>query len=222
MLEVKTIPVSIAGSDHITNCYIAYDTTTNEGILIDPGDEADKILDLLDNYHIKIQYIVITHGHADHMGALEEVVKKLKVKIVVHSFDKNALLYQAENYTQDLGLNYQNIDEANLIIVEDNQILKIGNISFQIVYTPGHTKGGICLFEEESKSLFTGDTLFSDCYGRCDLYQGNLEDMTSSLNRLFKLSSSVQIYPGHGPSTTIENAKKHVKLLYALKGRKLE
>lgn len=218
MLNIKKIEVDISGTGHITNSYLVY-TDEGKGILIDPGDEAQKIISEIKELNLEIPYIVITHAHADHIGALEEILDFSKnTKVIVHNLDYDALVGKAENYNEMLGVKRQYLDAFNIVKVEDGTVIKLDEYEFEIIHTPGHTKGCICIYEKETDSLFTGDTIFHNCYGRCDLYGGDLNEMAKSLRNVFSKFSDITIYPGHDDICNIEIAKKKIRILMSFKG----
>lgn len=217
MLEIEKIEVDVANAGHITNCYLVFDET-KKAILIDPGYDAYRILSKLKEKKVTLQYILLTHGHADHMGALKEIEEATRVPILISPKEKDMVLEKIENYAAYLGVERQNISEDCLQTVQDEESVLIGNHVGKILYTPGHSAGSICLFFEKEQILFTGDTVFSDCYGRCDLLGGSKEEMILSLRKVFKLGEEIKIFPGHGEITTLKKAKKYIKMLFALKG----
>lgn len=217
MVNVEKIEIDVANQGHITNTYLIYDDENN-AILIDPADNSGKIIDVITRKKVSIKYVVITHAHGDHIGALEEIVNFTHAKILVHTLDKEALINRAENYCEMLGVKEQNINENDILEVNDKDNFKIGNIDIEIIHTPGHTAGSICILEKNSNMLFTGDTIFCDCYGRTDLYSGNFSDMVKSIKKLFDRFSDIIIYPGHDKNVNIESTKKRIRLLIAMKG----
>lgn len=180
-----------------TNCYIVEDEKSKEAIVIDPGDEAEKILNFLAIHPLKVRYIVITHGHWDHVGANWELKEKTKALILIHELDVPML-------------SITNSPKADRYLVDKDRI-DIGDLSFSVLHTPGHTPGGICLYNEKEKVLFSGDTLFAGTCGRTDLPYSSEREMEKSLKKLLKLPAETKVYPGHGPSTTIGNEKSLVK-----------
>ena len=220
MVNICKIGVDIKNSGHITNCYIVYDEN-NDGVVIDPGDEAEKIIEEIKNRKCNVKYIVITHAHADHMGALAKVHKETGAKIVVYINDLEALLDKQENYSEKFNIEKQGILEKDVLLVKDKDVLNVGNLKFEIIHTPGHTAGSMCILEVTNNKLFTGDTIFEDCYGRCDLYSGDFECMIESLRKIFNRFDDIMIYPGHGEEVNLTRAKKYIKMLLALKKRRL-
>lgn len=176
---IKTIKV---GSLQ-TNCYIIIDKKSSEAIVIDPGDEADKIIPELEG--LKVKYIVLTHGHPDHFGAIDDIKEKTGAPILAHPAD-NWFFPPDEK-----------LEEGDEIIV--------GNIILKVFYTPGHTEGGICLYTQGH--LFAGDTLFKQWHGRVDLPGGSMSKMKKSLERLATLPDDTKVYPGHDEFTTIGQEK---------------
>ena len=190
-----------------TNCYIVEDEESRETMVIDPGGEADKIIDMLDTLGIdKLKYIYLTHCHGDHFGAILEVKAKKGGKVLIHRDDAEGL------YNPEISLTYY-IGMADIELeadsrVDDNDLIHLGNLEFKVIYTPGHTRGGTCLYIESEKCLFSGDTLFRGTWGRTDVPTGSIEDIMDSItNKLMKLPGETIVYPGHGLSTRIEDEK---------------
>lgn len=220
MINIDKIEVNVGYAGHITNCYLVYDEN-NDGIVIDPGYEADKIINEIRNKKCNVKYIVITHAHADHMGALKKVQEYTNAKVLVHIKDLEALLDKQENYAEMLNVEKQNISEDVVKTVKDEDLIIAGNLKFEVIHTPGHTAGCICLLEKNGNKLFTGDTIFKDSYGRCDLYSGDFEAMVESLRKVFARFEDIMIYPGHGENVNLIRAKKYIKMLMAMKNRKI-
>lgn len=205
---------------HITNTYLVYDECQGkkEGILIDPADNAQKIINEIEKNKVNVKYIVVTHAHGDHIGALEKLIGYTKAKVLIHFSDKEALTNIDNNYSEMLGVEKQHINNEDIIEVKDGDKFTLLSMQFEIIHTPGHTLGSICIYENTTNSLFTGDTVFCDCYGRCDLYSGDFSNMVSSLRKLFNRFEDVMIYPGHDKEVKIDSAKRKIRLLVALKG----
>lgn len=214
---IEKIELDVANRGHITNSYLVYDKN-NIGILIDPAYNPKKIISKIVELGINIECIIITHAHADHIGALEEVQKFTKARIFVFKDDFDSLIGKSKNYYDVLGVEKQNLDISTIKVLDAEKTLKVGDNSFEIIHTKGHTKGSICIFYKEENVLFTGDTIFANCYGRCDLYGGSIKEMKESLKKIFSRFKDITIYPGHGASTNIEEAKKYIRLLFAING----
>ena len=186
-----------------TNCYIVEDEESRETMVIDPGGEADKIIDMLDTLGIdKLKYIYLTHCHGDHFGAILEVKAKKGGKVLIHREDAEGL------YNPEISLTYY-IGMADIELeadsrVDEGDIIHLGNLEFKVIHTPGHTKGGTCLYCKEEGLLFSGDTLFKGTWGRTDLPTSSFPDIIASItNKLTILPDDTIVYPGHGRMTTI-------------------
>lgn len=217
MINIENIKVDVAGRGHITNSYIIYDDVEKEAVLIDPGYEHEKIINTNVRIGTKIKYIVLTHAHGDHMGALKEVYEYAKCPVLVHENDYDMLIGKVESYSKFQGVALQDLSKCEIVKVRDGFTFRVGSLNFEVIHTPGHTSGGICLLEKTSASLFTGDTIFYDCYGRCDLATASFDEMVNSIKKIFNRFEHIIIYPGHGKSTNIDNAKKYIRLLLKMK-----
>ena len=185
-----------------TNCYIVKDEKTKETIVIDPGGEVDKIAEMLDAIDSNVKYIVLTHCHADHMSGVQELKSKYGGMILIHIEDEPGLKDPSVNLSDYIGIGNVTIEADSRI--NDNDLLHIGDIEFKVIHTPGHTKGGICLYQEEQKILFSGDTIFRGTWGRTDLPTGSFEAIINSITyRIMTLPEDTIIYPGHGKSTMV-------------------
>jgi glyoxylase-like metal-dependent hydrolase (beta-lactamase superfamily II) len=182
-----------------SNCYIVGSETTKEGIIIDPADEAERILQSVKELGFKIKLIVLTHGHPDHIGALKEIKEATEAEIAVHTDDADSL--QQSFLGSLFGLVYP-VPPPPDRLLEGGDSIDIGNLHFSVLHTPGHTLGGICLLGHGI--LFSGDTLFNYGIGRYDLPGGDYSQLMDSLqNKLMGLPDETIVYPGHGPETTI-------------------
>jgi hydroxyacylglutathione hydrolase len=181
-----------------TNCYIAGDETTKQGIIIDPGDEPGTIMAAVSRLGLKIETIVLTHGHPDHTAALADVKKETGAKIAIHADDADIL--KDRMLSAFLGMPHKAMPLPDRLL-EDGDIISTGRLNFTVIHTPGHTPGGICLYGEGV--LFSGDTLFQEGIGRADL-GGDYDELINSIRRkLMTLDDKIVVYPGHGPQTTI-------------------
>ena len=186
------------------NTYILLDEASNEGIVVDPGCYPPAMKTMLATFS-KLKYIVLTHGHGDHIAAIDELREDYPDAIVVAGVRERDLLNDSENNGSKQFASHLIQLEANLY-VKDGDTLKLGETEYQFIETPGHTSGGICMYGDQT--IFTGDTLFFHSIGRTDFYSGNPTEMKSSLARLMTLPDDTVVYPGHGLSTTIGNEKK--------------
>ena len=189
-----------------TNCYIVQDDNTKETMVIDPAGDVDKIIEMLDILQSKLKYIYLTHCHGDHIGGVQELKQKYGGQIVIHRNDAESLLDVNKNlstYTNIKGMAF----EADAR-VDDNDLIHLGELQFKVIHTPGHTCGGSCIYCEEEKLLFSGDTLFRGTWGRTDVPTGDFEDIITSITKkLMVLPDDIIVYPGHGKSTMIREEK---------------
>lgn len=202
---LKRIKVLTELNDY-TNCYIVQDEKSKETMVIDPGGEVEKIVEMLDIIEAKVKYIYLTHCHADHAGGVNKLKKIKGGKVLIHRFDAEGLSNDAICLGTYIGMEPISLEADSRI--DDNDIIHIGNIEFEVIHTPGHTKGGTCLYCKEENLLFSGDTLFRGTWGRTDLPTGSFEDIINSImKKLMVLPDETICYPGHGKSTKIFEEK---------------
>jgi hydroxyacylglutathione hydrolase len=183
------------------NCYIVSDDTTLEALIIDPGDEPEKIIEYIDKAGLTPLCILFTHAHYDHVCAAKELYERYKAVIVMH--EREALTYETTKQ-QCISWGYEPDDfPAAGRTVKDSDVISLGNLSFQVIHTPGHTPGSICLHGEHV--LFTGDTLFKGSVGRTDLPGGDSVLLMRSLKRLVLLSPETRLLCGHSEETSLAN-----------------
>lgn len=184
------------------NCYIIYDEQSLEGIIVDPGDEAGRILETVHNLNLIIKYIVNTHGHADHIGANKELGEKLQAKLAIHADDAAMLTDPQLNLSVAGYMGRIIISQPADILLHEKDIISFGNCRFKVIHTPGHTPGGICLVGEGI--VISGDSLFAGSIGRTDFPTGSLTDLVSSLKeKIMTLDPAMQVFPGHGGTSVI-------------------
>ncbi len=181
------------------NCYIIGDKNSSFGAVIDPGGDPEGILRECESLGLNIKYIILTHGHGDHIGGVWDIKIKTGANILMHKGDE----YLLKGGNSELMPILRNLKPFEVDkYIEQNQVIKLGELEILIIETPGHTPGGVTL--KINDKLFTGDTLFRGSIGRTDFEFGSFEEIIHSINnRLMILGDDVIVYPGHGPSTTI-------------------
>lgn len=182
-----------------TNAYLVSDNGDNT-LLIDPADDAEFIISQIHSLGLKLCAVVLTHAHFDHMMAAEAVSEAFSVPLYVGGGDGDAMTDPYRNLSGLFGMTSPVYIERYLTLKETD-VLHVGDLSFTVMETPGHTPGCICL--RCGDVLFSGDTLFNDSIGRLDFPGGDPAAMLRSLQRLIALPSDFHVYPGHGPATTI-------------------
>ena len=189
-----------------TNCYIVQDEKSKETMVIDPAGDVDKIIEMLDILHAKLKYIYLTHCHGDHIGGVKELKQRCGGQIVAQRLAAENLLNIDTNLTLYIGKEGLTIETDAR--VDDKDLIHLGDLEFRVIHTPGHTSGGSCLYSEEEKLLFSGDTLFRGTWGRTDVPTGDFEAIISSITKkLMILPDETIVYPGHGKSTMIREEK---------------
>lgn len=189
-----------------TNCYIVQDEKSKETMVIDSAGDVDKIVEMLDILQAKLKYIYLTHCHGDHIGGVIELKQRYGGQIVAHRLAAENLLNTDTNLTLYIGKEGLTIETDAR--VDDNDLIHLGDLEFRVIHTPGHTSGGSCLYSEEEKLLFSGDTLFRGTWGRTDVPTGDFEAVINSITKkLMILPDETIVYPGHGKSTMIREEK---------------
>ena len=182
-----------------SNCYIVGSEATKEGMVVDPGAEAGRILKKIKDLELTIKVIVLTHGHIDHVTALREVKEATGAEVAIHTADAGSL--QGGSISNMFGLTYPVPPPPDRLLSGGDSI-EVGDMSFLVLHTPGHTPGCICLLGQGA--VFTGDTLFNFGIGRFDMPGGNGNQLMNSIHtKLMVLPDNTVVYPGHGPQTTI-------------------
>lgn len=185
------------------NTYLLGDEKNNKCVIIDPGASLIDILSAVKNRNFTVEYIILTHGHADHIANVKKLKSETNAKIVAHENEKELLIDRKKNLSVRFPCGPQEFDAD--IYVKDKDRLELGELRITFIHTPGHTPGGMCI--KVGDHMFTGDTLFAGSIGRTDFYGGDFKQMNKSLNKLSNQNGNIKIYPGHGPTSTIEIEK---------------
>ena len=193
---IEAIPAGI----YDANCYILVEENTKECGIIDPGGDSERLISQIDKLNAKPKFILLTHGHMDHVGGVIDLVKKYNIPFYIIKAD--------EEYMEKDDFVFGTLPKASGYLKE-NDILKLGDEIIKVLETPGHTKGGLCFLLNNDK-VFTGDTLFNGSIGRTDFIGGSMSEIINSIKeKLLPLGDRVDVYPGHGDMTTIEHEKKY-------------
>ena len=207
MIKFKRFTQGLLGS----NTYIVWDEDSLEAVVIDTGNPVELVKNVTDAEKLQLKYIILTHAHYDHIHFLPEYKETFPMaKVVIHLLDNGMLGNPRLNASVLFGPAHV-YDKAD-VTVEDGDILKLGESELEIISTPGHTPGGICILT--GKMMFSGDTLFYSGFGRTDLGAGDVTLMAASIDKLYSMERDIQVYPGHGTKTTIGREKDESPYLY--------
>lgn len=185
------------------NTYVVGDENSKKCIVVDPGANFIDIMNYVKKMNLIIEYIVLTHGHGDHITNVLTLKDATNAKIVAHEEEKEILKDKKKNLSASLPSNAVELDAD--IYVKDNDTLKVGDMKLKFIHTPGHTPGSMCI--KIDKHMLTGDTLFAGSIGRTDFYGGDYKKMEKSLKKLEKHDGDITIYPGHGPNSNLKIEK---------------
>ncbi len=190
-----------------TNCYILGNSSSHEAVLIDPGDEAERILQLLREKDVTPKAILLTHGHHDHILAVNALKQAYPdIEVLISETEKQLVENPYLNSSDGRFADYHYEPTGYL---EGGDRLNFFGMDFYVIESPGHTAGSVCYYLETAHILFSGDTIFQGTHGRCDLPTGSTAQMKETLMQLLTtLPDDVQVLPGHGAPTTVGNEKE--------------
>jgi len=203
MLKIYPMPVG----SYQTNCYIL--SAGDRAIIVDPGDEAQKIITYLATKKLKPEAIFITHGHLDHIGALKEVQAKYEIPVYTHQDEKEFFTDARYNFSQQLGSAIEFQDLSAFKLIEKDEIIDILDEKVDMRHIPGHSPGSLAFYFKDNGMVIVGDALFKGSIGRTDFPNGSHGQLIKNIEtKLFTLPDSTVVYPGHGPATTIGDEKR--------------
>ncbi|MBI5212780.1 MAG: MBL fold metallo-hydrolase [Nitrospirae bacterium] len=186
------------------NCFVVADEKSRKALVIDPGDEPDRIMDIIKEGGLGVEYIICTHGHFDHVGAVSDLKKETGAKVLIHK-DELEIYDAAKDMAAFWGYELDPLPDPD-VLAGDGDVIRAGNLSLEIFHTPGHSPGGICLYGHGI--AITGDTLFAGSVGRTDFHGGDMQKLKGSFKRLMTLPENIRVLTGHGPDTTIGREKR--------------
>lgn len=202
-MELKLIRMMVGM--YQSNCYILFDED-NDAVIIDPGAEGKRIVETIEKHNLNPKMILLTHGHSDHYGGVNDVLSKYDIPLYMSKEDQEMLEKDQKNIDRALGgFNIGEIKASHL--VKDSDEIKFKDKVFKVVATPGHTKGSLCFIIDNA--MFSGDMLFQGSIGRTDLPGGNYDEIMKSLKQLLEMPAELVVYPGHGGHTTIGFEKEN-------------
>ena len=187
------------------NCFISYDEDSLDAMVVDPGDEPNKIIKFIEDRKLTVSRIVCTHAHFDHIGAVRRLKEKTGAPVMIHKGDADIYM-RADKQGTLWGFHIEQPPEPD-IFVNDGDEIAVGRSRFKVLHTPGHSPGGICLYGEGV--IFTGDTIFAGSVGRTDFPGGSVTDLKRSFSEIISMPPETRILPGHGPLTTVKREKKY-------------
>lgn len=201
-MEIKKIPCG----PFQANCYVIYDENTKEAAVIDPGSFQEKIQKAIDGLDVK--YILLTHGHFDHILGVEKMQNATGAKLFIHSADEACLTNGDENLINTFHSGRDISLKADKLLSDGDEIA-FGSIKLKVMHTPGHSKGSVCFISENPRIIFSGDTIFCNTTGRTDLYGGDIKELERSLYKIGNLDGDYLILPGHDENTTLDDERKN-------------
>ena len=198
-LDLRLIPVT----PFQQNCSLLWDTDTMDGVLVDPGGEADRIMDAAKELGVTIKEIWLTHGHLDHAGGAEDIRAALKIPVIGPHKDDQFWMDDIEKHWANYGHAGMGKNIVPDRYLEDGETLTLGDVEFAVAHTPGHTPGHVVIYNQDIKIAFVGDVLFRGSIGRTDFPKGNHQQLLDSItSKLWPLGGDMRFVPGHGPMST--------------------
>ena len=211
-MNILVMPVGMLG----TNCYVL-SSKAGSCAVIDPGAQPEKIIGQIEEMKLNVRYVLLTHGHHDHIGGVKKLMEKHPDALLC--IGKNDLELLGDTGKSMAFMRHDNVADymlQNARTLEEGAVLELDELSINVIETPGHTLGGVCYICRDA--LFAGDTLFYEDCGRCDLYGGSYETILKSLKKIAELDGDYVVYPGHGESTTLQHERSYNR--YMIEGCK--
>jgi glyoxylase-like metal-dependent hydrolase (beta-lactamase superfamily II) len=193
-----------------TNCYVLRSSQAAEDCLvIDPGLDAEPLIEFLQEHRLNPVAVVLTHGHIDHIAGVAAIREQFPaVKVFIHELDAEMLTEPLTNLSAMTGMAFRT--DPQDAALQEGAVIEQAGVKLLVLHTPGHTPGGICLYSQDDGVAFVGDTLFADSVGRTDFPGGSMSQLLNGVKeKLFTLPDETKVYPGHGPATTIAHEKAH-------------
>jgi len=198
------------------NCSVVGDEASGEAVVIDPGDDIERVQEILNKYRLKAKYIVATHAHIDHVGGIQKLQRATGATVLLHEGDLP--LYRNLAMQADwLGVPAPGVVEVDQFL-KDGDVVRWGSLAFEVLHTPGHSPGSLSLhLPGDHQRIFSGDTLFQGSIGRTDLWGGDFRQILASIqNTLLSFPDQTPVFPGHGAPTTIGEEREHNPFLQGL------
>ena len=195
------------GHEMFANCYLLVDEKTGEAAIVDPAWYVDEFNDILEKSNAKLKYIMLTHGHFDHIFGVHGLKEATGAKVVIHFKDAEHLTDPRKSLAEG-NMPEPQIPVSADVLLKEGDVITLGDEEIKVMSTPGHTMGSVCYIIESEKTIISGDTLFCMTAGRTDFPDGSDELMIKSLKRLIALEGDYRVLPGHNRETTLESERK--------------
>lgn len=190
-----------------TNCYVLGNTKTNEAYVFDPGAEPDQVFHMLEKENLTLCGIILTHGHFDHILAVDDILKRVDRQIPIYACEEEKIVFKKEEINL-CGMVGESFSFKPTHYLKDGEILEICGTKVKCLHTPGHTCGGMCYYIEDKYWLIAGDTLFEGSIGRTDFPTGSYEELSKAIKeKIYTLPDWTKVFPGHGQQTTVGEEK---------------
>lgn len=207
-MDFSTI-VTLTVGQMQTNCYLLIDKASKKAAIIDPGEDADYIIDKVEELHITPVIILATHGHFDHIMAAFVLQHTWNLPFVLHEKDKFLVERMQDSAKHFLKLPFVDPAPAVTKMLRDGELIDVGETKLSVLSIPGHTPGSVAFYQKKAHILLVGDTIFSDGFvGRIDFSYGNASELAASIRKVLTLPAETVVYPGHGPAFTVQKARQ--------------